>query len=544
MRRALSVTAAVALLTAVFSSPAHADAPDEFGTDWDDPISAVAPVERPDTDSCEVVLVDHVFDDFEPFESEYTPPAECAGDWSKVVLDLTGAVSGRQYDRMGTLTLGGVPVFNTSTPQPSPEGIEWQVEKDLTGYQALFRQAQPVVMELGNLVDDVHNGVFDITVTVTFYAADEHYPVSATSDRVLPLDDAQRVGTDLVGSVTVPQNSVRLLADVYATGSGGGCEEFWYLTAPPEAGYSCESSDGPYREVQVLVDGRVAGIAIPYPAVYTGGWSNPFLWYNVPAPRAFDLRPITYDLTPYLGLLNDGKAHEVTVRVAGVDAETDGWATPTAFRVWQDHESSVVPGGLLSSNTTQLRNTWSVTVNGDETQIIAEAGHQHTVTGWLETSDGRILTTVDRVLTYSSTHAFGEAENPDALGSNWRDVETRTVLAASAEAEVRKTDRRYQIDGQISLDDADRLTTSIVLHDNLISEITSASQIVSKVHVNHGYLGKASWTINVPREERDATGTSSVRFQVRWDAGSGNDACFDRHIRSRNGYVISDRQRC
>ena len=43
----------------------------------------------------------------------------------------------------------------------------------------------------------------------------------------------------------------------------------------------------------MLLDGKVAGIAAPYPHIYTGGWSNPFLWYAQPAPRAFDIQPIT-----------------------------------------------------------------------------------------------------------------------------------------------------------------------------------------------------------------------------------------------------------
>ncbi|GAA3292047.1 hypothetical protein GCM10020295_10330 [Streptomyces cinereospinus] len=73
---------------------------------------------------------------------------------------------------------------------------------------------------------------------------------------------------------------------MYATGSGGGCEEYWYLTVPGSAPYSCRADDGPYREVQITVDGRLAGIAAPFPTVWTGGWSNPFLWYVVPGPPA------------------------------------------------------------------------------------------------------------------------------------------------------------------------------------------------------------------------------------------------------------------
>src|SRR4029453_7992179 len=167
------------------------------------------------------------------------------------------------------------------------------------------------IMFLGNVVNDTFTGVLDIKVFLTFYTTDRTHPAVSTATDVLPLASSRQDGADLTGTVTVPRNTERLVAEVYATGSGGGCEEFWYLTAPPASGYSCPADGGPYREVQVLLDGQVAGIAAPVPHVSTGGWSNPFLWYVLPAPRAFDIQPLTYDLSPYLGLLTDGRPHTV-----------------------------------------------------------------------------------------------------------------------------------------------------------------------------------------------------------------------------------------
>lgn len=547
MKRALSaaVTAlmTIALLSLVVTSPAHAQAPDEFGPDWDDPVSAVAPIERPDTKSCQVEIVDHVFSDAEAYESTFTPDEECGTSWSKVVLDLSGEVSGRQHDRLATLAIGGVPVFKTSTPQPSPEGVAWSAERDLTAYAALLTRASTVTMSMNNVVDAVYTGAFDIRVTLTFYTADGGHSEAATADRVYPLEGADRDGADLVGRLTVPRNSERLLADVYATASGGGCAEFWYLTAPPDTGYECESGEGPHREVQVLIDGQLAGIAMPYPAVYAGGWSNPFLWYALPAPRAFNLQPISYDLTPYLGLLNDGEPHEVTVRVAGAKGDADGWSTPTAFRVWQDHGSSQVTGGVLMSKTAPLSNASVVSKLGDETQVVTTAGHQHTATGWLQTSKGRVLTTVDRVLSHSSTHTFGPAANPDALQAELSDVESRTVLGASATTESRETTRLYEIDGRIDIDDDGRLSTSITLNDHMSSQLSSGNSTTGRVTVDHGYRGEASWNTRVPRDERRAEGTAASRYQVTVDSGSA-ERCYDRQIRTSNGYVTSDRQRC
>ncbi|GHB54831.1 hypothetical protein GCM10010331_48190 [Streptomyces xanthochromogenes] len=256
------------------AGPAHAaDAPPaEFGTDWHDPLTAAPPVAKPHTKSCQVTLAEAQFRDFTPYRGSYTPPRGCGDRWSKVVLRLDGKVKGRQYDRLGYLHVGGTEVLRTSTPEPSVDGIAWNVEKDVTRYSPVLRSAQPVEMLIGNTVDDTYTGVIDVKVTLTFYAADRRTPAAATPDTVLPLDAAQ---------VTTSRNTERVVAEVYATGSGGGCEEFWYLAVPEPAPYSCKAAAGPNREVRIKVDGQLAGLAAPFPTVWTGGWSNPFLWQGL-----------------------------------------------------------------------------------------------------------------------------------------------------------------------------------------------------------------------------------------------------------------------
>ncbi len=290
-------TTLVALVAVVLlggGGAAHAAAPPtEFGADWDDPRTAGPPVAVPPTHSCTVRIVDHQFVNFDVYTNAYMPPADCAGPWAKVVLRMSGAVAGRQFDRLGWLEIGGVTVLKTSTPEPSPVGIRWSVEKDVTGYAPVLRAPAQVSMFLGNIVNETFTGVLDIQVDLTFYVADRAHPEPASASDVVPLPDLRDAAS--TAPVTLPRNAERLVAEVYATGSGGGCEEFWYLTAPPASGYSCPADQGPYREVQVLLDGQVAGIAVPFPHVYTGGWSNPFLVRAAGAAgvqrRAAELRP-------------------------------------------------------------------------------------------------------------------------------------------------------------------------------------------------------------------------------------------------------------
>ncbi|MDQ1040419.1 hypothetical protein QFZ75_006835 [Streptomyces sp. V3I8] len=512
---------------------ALADPPAEFGTDWHDPLTAAPPVTKPAGRSCEVTVAEAQFRDFTPYKGTYAPPSGCGDRWSKVVLRLDGKVKGRQYDRLGYLHIGGVEVLRTSTPQPSPDGIEWSVEKDVTRYSDTFRAGRDVEMLIGNVVDDTYTGVIDVKVTLTFYAAGERTadgpaaavtngPAAAnkpavaavTPDRVLTLRD---------GTLTTPRNSERIVAEVYATGSGGGCEEYWYLTVPDAAPYSCKAGDGPYREVQIAVDGELAGIAAPFPTVWTGGWSNPFLWYVIPGPRAFDIKPVEYDLTPFAGLLNDGRPHRIDVSVVGVPEGRSGWSTPVNVLVWQDAKSAHVTGKLTGHRAGALANSSTYTP-GPEHRLDTDAGHRLTVSGYVDTSHGRVRTTVDRTLASASAHRWTDGETTDALEGTWTDDEKLTVDGRGP-ALVTRTDRTYTMDGTTTLGAGDRLRTVLSLGDRAAVEETRGGRRTAWSRLDDSYSGDATYTANVPRDQRHAVATTSERYRLH-----GSGGCYDRRL--------------
>jgi hypothetical protein len=499
-----------------------ADVPAEFGTDWHDPVTAAPPVAKPAGKSCEVTLAQARFRDFTPYRGTYTPPDGCGDRWSKVVLRLHGKVKGRQYDRLGYLHVGGVEIFRTSTPQPSPDGIEWSVEKDVTRYRDTFRTRRDVEMLIGNVVDDTYTGVLDVKVTLTFY---QGRPDPKTPDRVLTLEGGS--------ALTTPRNSERILAEVYATGSGGGCEEYWYLTVPEPAPYSCKAGQGPYREVQISVDGRLAGIATPFPTVWTGGWSNPFLWYVIPGPRAFDIKPITYDLTPFAGILNDGRPHRVEVSVVGVPEGQSGWSTPVNVLVWQDEQRERVTGMLTTHKADDLSDS-SVYTPGSEHRVDTEGAHRLTVGGYVDTSHGRVRTTVSRSLTGTSTHRWTDGETRDALEAIWTDDESVTVGARTT-----RTHRSYSMDGTTTLGAGDRLRTVLRLGDRATVVGTNGGRRTAWSRLDDSYTGDATYTANVPRDQRHAVGTTSERYRLY-----GSRGCYDRTLTAVQGVLTDDRNRC
>ncbi|MDF3299390.1 peptide-N4-asparagine amidase [Streptomyces tropicalis] len=504
--------------------------PTEFGTDWHDPVTAAPPVARPPGAACRVTLAETQFRDFTPYRGRYTPPRGCGSRWSKVVLRLDGKVKGRQFDRLGYLHVGGVEILRTSTPEPSPDGISWSVEKDVTRYSDTFRRAEDVEMLIGNVVDDTYTGVLDVRATLTFYAADRDTRPAAVPDRVLTLAG----GTAL----TTPRNSERIVAEVYATGSGGGCEEFWYLAVPKQAPYSCTADRGPYREVQIRVDGRLAGIASPFPTVWTGGWSNPFLWYVLAAPRAFDVRPIEYDLTPFAGLLNDGRPHRIEVSVAGVPQGQAGWSTPVNVLVWQDAHREHVGGVLTVDRAGDLADTAAYTP-GPEQRVDTRGGHRLTVAGYVDTSHGRVSTTVARSLANTSVHRWTDGENTDGLDATWTDDETVTVATHGRPATATRTHRTYTMNGTTVIGSDGRLRTELTLGDRAAVAGTRGGRRTSRTWLDDTYTGDAAYTLNVPREQRHAAATTSERYRLH-----GAGGCYDHTLTTVQGVLTRDRNGC
>lgn len=102
-----------------------------------------------------------------------------------------------------------------------------------------------------------------------------------------------------------------------------------------------ESIDGtlygysPFREVQVLLDGKLVGVQWPFPVIFTGG-VVPELWNPIVGIQAFDLLEHEIDITPWLPLLCDGKQHTFQIKVVGIidDGKTGGVLSESVGNSW------------------------------------------------------------------------------------------------------------------------------------------------------------------------------------------------------------------
>ncbi|GAA5892526.1 hypothetical protein JCM6882_005639 [Rhodosporidiobolus microsporus] len=319
---------------------------------------------------CEVELLRHdfAFSYYEPALASYYPPEGCGKpeDWAAVVLNLTVTSNGTQFDRLASLSLGNVEIWRTSTAEPTRNGIIWTYEKDVTRFATLFAKPNPLIFELNNVIDSRYTGIFSVTLTLTIYPSTPSFPPPPHADLILPVttraeNKSQMLvypGEGASAEVEVPENAAEAWLEVIATGAAE--EEFWYTNTLdrwkkqwPEAGLT---GKGPFREVQVFVDGTIAGVVYPFPVLYTGG-ANPLLWRPLASLRAFDIPSFFVDVSPFLPKLTDGKKHTISFAVFGQGADetvNSNWFITGALHVVLDPTSPPVrtTGRLLSHQVT------------------------------------------------------------------------------------------------------------------------------------------------------------------------------------------------
>jgi hypothetical protein len=138
--------------------------------------------------------------------------------------------------------------------------------------------------------------------------------------------------------------------------SGNGQEEFWYTNVPSTNINTFPSNPGwlygfsPFREIQLFIDGQLAGVNWPFPLLFTGG-VDPGLWRPIVGIGAYDLPSFEIDVTPWLGALCDGKSHTFEINVVGYDEQIGGigdvgenWYVSGAVFVWLDGNSNQTTG--------------------------------------------------------------------------------------------------------------------------------------------------------------------------------------------------------
>jgi hypothetical protein len=207
-----------------------------------------------------------------------------------------------------------------------------------------------------------------------------------------------------------------------------------------------------------------------------------------------------------------GGGGPVAVHVVGVPAGQGGWDTPINFLGRRDPGARQETGRLLGSRLGALTNE----VTAGTGKVVLHAAHTFTATGYLRTSHGLITTSVREHVGNDSTHTWGDGENPDALTATWTDDVTGLVTGPSRFAGLTRAADRYAIDGSITVGADNRLTTTITMTDAGLGR-------------DDTYRGQASYLLGVPRDQRQAVGTSQEHYR---------QGRYDRTITTVNGFVV------
>lgn len=420
--RVVSLLAAIALLPAglLTAQVVPVSTTPQIGSS--NPVTAEPLGPRPDTKPCVVPLFTNLeFADFNLKSFSYSPPANCPGPWAKVVFTADFTVTaGRQYDRTAAFYLGHASIYYGTTAEPRHNlSPFWHVERDVTDLSALFRSPQTGEANIGNFVGVyngvTYNGIIYSTAALEFYPANFRNPAPRVPDIVVPVNGSggdagtlSNTSSQITQTLNLPRNVEQVYLDVIAQNQSS--DEFFYLNVPDNQASELETYPGTaFRETEISIDGTPAGVAPIYPWIFTGGL-DPYLWEPIPANQTLDFKPYRVDLTPFAGLLADGNPHTVAISVFNAD---NYFLATANLLVYTDHQKRRVTGGILS-NTLSAAPT---PVIGDNivynattqtyTGTISDASNRSfTISGYVDTSHGRVTTTVQQKVNFLNTQEF------------------------------------------------------------------------------------------------------------------------------------------
>ncbi|WP_419804721.1 peptide-N4-asparagine amidase [Terriglobus sp.] len=415
------------------------------------PATAEPPVSRPTTAPCTVTLYDNLeFRDYSAKPLTYTPPSACRGNWAKVVLTVDFTVTaGRQFDRTASLYLGNANIYYGTTAEPrSTLSPSWHVERDVTDLSAIFKTEQTGQAIVYNIVNGTYTGVIYGTAKLLFYPANFRNPPAVVPAAVIPVSgvnspyELDTTASQLTTSVTAPRNTVKAYLDVIAQSQSS--DEFWYLCVPADAAGKLQSCPGTaFRETEITIDGRPAGVAPVYPWIYTGG-IDPYLWQPITGVQTLNFKPYRVDLTPFAGVLSDGQPH--TVGVSVYNASSYFLATANLL-LYTDPFRRSTGGGLLEDTlgaapTPQVTENLTTDASGNTVGTVAvDSRRNFVVKGYVNTALGRVETTVEQAVNFNSTQTFNVGTNDiqNAVQTSTVDSKTTSQFGFVREQTTRHT---------------------------------------------------------------------------------------------------------
>lgn len=515
--------------------------------------TADPPIEVPATTPCVVPLfANFTFADFSPKLFGYAPAAACPGPWAKVVLAADFSVTaGRQFDRTASIWLGGANLYFGTTAEPSRTvSPSWHVESDLTDYGALFAAPQPGMVQLDNLVNNTFTGVLSGSAELRFYPVAPHTQAPVAADAVFALSAGPNGGTvdlattasTLARSFTLPTNIERAVLDVYAQSQAG--DEFWYTCVPDDLTGPLQSCGATgFREAEIAIDGRPAGVAPVYPWIFTGG-IDPNLWKPIPSVQTLNFTPYRVDLTPFAGVLSDGAPHQIAVSVFNAN---NHFATTASLLVFLDHRATHVHGAVTVNTLDAAPSPTvqpSITTAADGTitaSVNVTSSRRFRIAGYIDTSHGRVETEVNADIQFANRQHF----NITAALYHQQITQATSVLARTTTQEHgRRTERLLQLAWPLSVDfafatnpDSSSAQTTIIDQRFERSDTELANGRLATFRIVSNAVAPAD-TLNFDPSGAFIGSTGQATTQ-RYFAADAHGSCFSRDLTAAGGLLTA-----
>lgn len=499
-----------------------------------------------------------------PPNASYVPTKKVLGSkkWTKVVLKWSAVCRGRQFDRIAAVWLGGVEIFRTCTAEPTPQGIIWEMEKDVTRYASLWMKPQEVVVSVGNVVDGTYTGIINVTLSVSFYHGGHESSAEKAehSSKHSKLDDYSAKPADVIlpigeasfadggywfqlsnesdkfnTSLQIPPNTYKAVLEVCV--SPHGSDEFWY-TNPPNVYIEANNltnypGNGAFREVLASIDGNVVGAVYPFVVVYTGG-VNPLFWRPAAAISAFDLPSYDIDITPLVGNLLDGKNHTFGLTV------TDAlylWLLQANLHIWLDPKRKSTSGSLVEFSVPASNPKLVYDFKGLDGTCTITASRTFSYVGYVDSSFGNLTTSSSYTMKFSNTQVLSNVSDVQTVDQLTESEGTVVVKTAEKEVALDRVVSSYPFyiysatvfnpDGSY-LEKAEIVHALKQDHQSVTKKSSSFSSLINSQSSNGDLIISVNNTIS---------GIGATQQTLSYQSSEG---CYQRAVTTKNYTVLSD----
>lgn len=296
------------------------------------------------------------------------------------------------------------------------------------------------------------------------------------------------------------------------------------------------SSAPAFRELEVSIDGKPAGVVWPKPYIYTGG-VNPLLWRPITGIQTMNIPTYKVDLSPFAGML--GGKHTIKMTVVN---NADYWLVSGALLLNED--AGVTTSGSITTDTLSFPENAPLTntpgYGSGNSMASQTANRDYTISGTVLTKKQSWTAKVHQTMQFSNDQTNTSANYFGLIHGNQMVTSDSTVSGHGMPTTDWHNKEMYTIDaadGYIQ----DTASSNYLLPTN----VTQALQVEHQVMRNGKSMYDSHLYETIEGYAAIQTGSPSSSVALGSSTGYANytDSLgqkYNRVITARGGKVVSD----